>query len=288
MAQFRLLALDLDGTLLDDRGVVSPENARALRLAQQAGVQLVLCTGRGLSDACMFNDELLVPADWAVTANGADVRAFSDNLPVFSCGLDEALCSALSKVCRQFDGEPCFYTNENMYYGDSLKGFIDSLRRFGHQTDFLELEHYHYIPNEEAMQALIARERGRVTKAILYHNNPAAVDCMIDMLERDGRFELAPSSMFGGRLKNVEVNRAGVHKGSGLAALANYLGCGMEQVLAIGDSDNDVTMLQMAGLGVAMENAAPHIRQTADAITASNTAHGVAHAVTQYILEEGV
>ena len=67
--------------------------------------------------------------------------------------------------------------------------------------------------------------------------------------------------------------------------LCRHLGLEMEQVMAVGDSDNDLTMLRMAGLGVAMGNANPNIRAAADVCTAENTAHGVAQAIEQYLLE---
>ena len=104
-------------------------------------------------------------------------------------------------------------------------------------------------------------------------------------LERYGIFELAPSVMYGGELRNVEINRMGVHKGRGLEWLAQHLGCTLENVIAIGDSENDLTMLQMAGLGVAMANSEPSIRAAANVITGSNTENGVAQAVYRYILE---
>ena len=105
---------------------------------------------------------------------------------------------------------------------------------------------------------------------------------MIGALDATGRFELAPSIMYGGELKNVEINHKGVHKGYALEKLAKHLGFDMDAVMAIGDSDNDLAMLRMAGLGVAMANAEPHIRAAADAVTADN---GVADAIGRYILE---
>ena len=92
--------------------------------------------------------------------------------------------------------------------------------------------------------------------------------------------------MYGGELRNVEVNRVGVHKGRGLEWLAHHLGCTLANVIAIGDSENDLTMLQMAGLGVAMANSEPCIREAADVITGSNTESGVAQAIYRHILGE--
>ena len=181
MTNIRLLALDLDGTLLGADSRVPQENARAVRLAQEAGVQVALCTGRNHTEVLTFNSQLEQSADWAVIANGA-----------------------------------------------------------------------------------------------------AVVDEMTAALKKTGRFELSPSVMYGGALKNVELNRRGVHKGAALEKLCAALGISMEAVMAMGDSDNDRTMVELSGLGVAMGNAQPSLMAVADAVTGANTDCGVAQAIRQY------
>ena len=84
--------------------------------------------------------------------------------------------------------------------------------------------------------------------------------------------------------RNMEINAPGVSKGPGLMALARHLGLAPAQVMAVGDSGNDRTMVQLAGLGVAMGNATEDIRRVADAITADNNHDGVAEAIEKYVL----
>ena len=286
MPNYKLLALDLDGTLLDPSSRVSAENARAVRLAQQAGVQVALCTGRNFTETRAFNAQLETSADWAVIANGAATERLVDGAQLTFDGLDRQMCRQILAICAQFHTDPCLYTGDSLYYGRELLRFLQALRQRGHVTLDETAEGYYYIDSPEKWCATLEQEGGRILKAILHNVDPAAVDRMIALLEQDGRFELAPSVMYGGALKNVEINCKGVHKGCGLERLATLLGFGMEAVMAIGDSDNDLTMLRMAGLGVAMENAAPHIRAAADVVTAGNAADGVAQAIYRYILEE--
>lgn len=286
MPKYKLIALDLDGTLLNNRGKITAVTADAVLRAQRAGVTVALCTGRNLTDARVFSNTLPSPADWAVTANGADVRPMAGGDAVFSDGLNDALCQEILKICTCFDSDPCFYTNNGMYYGEEFRKFVFALHRRGVQADFLEIESYHYVENAQEWEQVLRQEHGCITKAILHHEEPKVVDCITDALRQTGLFELAPSAMFGGQLKNVEVNRRGVSKGRALEVLAAHIGCGMEQVLAIGDSDNDLSMLRLAGVGVAMANADPHIRNAVDAVTAANTEDGVARAIERYILEE--
>ena len=132
------------------------------------------------------------------------------------------------------------------------------------------------------------REAGQINKAILYHDTPEAVDEIAARLEKTGRYELAPSVMFGGQLKNIEVNRAGTDKARALTALADHLGIPMSAVLAVGDSDNDLGMLRAAGLGVAMSNAPAHVQAAADAVSPRpNTENGLADVIETYILHGG-
>lgn len=285
MSEIKLLALDLDGTLLDTGSRVPRENARAVRLAQQAGVQVALCTGRNLTEVRAFNAQLDASADWAVIANGAAVLRFSDGAQIAFDGLDRAMCRTVLEVCAQFGVDPCLYTAKNLYYGREFLRFLQAIRRHGRVALDETAEGYEFIADAAQWRDVLEREDGRIVKAILHHLDPAVVDQMMQALDKTGLFELAPSVMFGGELKNVEINRKGVHKGGALRQLAAQLGFGMDAVMAVGDSDNDLTMLQMAGLGVAMANAAPHIRAAAAAVTQDNASNGVAAAVKQYILE---
>ena len=84
--------------------------------------------------------------------------------------------------------------------------------------------------------------------------------------------------------RNLELNRKGGNKGNGLKALAKYLNLNINQVMALGDSDNDITMIETAGLGIAMANAVPEIIKVADGVTDSNDEDGVAHAIERWVL----
>ena len=97
--QYKILALDLDGTLLDAQSRITPENARAVRMAQQAGVQIVLCTGRNVREVRRFSEQLEAAPDWLITANGAAVQHPDDRV----CTMD-MLFGISSKTCSGADG----------------------------------------------------------------------------------------------------------------------------------------------------------------------------------------
>ena len=285
MNQYKILALDLDGTLLDAQSRVTRENARAVRLAQQAGVQIVLCTGRNVREVRRFSEQLEAAPDWLVTANGAAVQRPQDTEPAFFDGLRAEMLDIILHECAAIGTDPCLYTTQDLYYGHAFRHFLENLRRRGRVVMDEADEGYHFVADKAAWHSVTENEPRPFTKAILYHDNPEAIAPLTKALERYGIFELAPSVMYGGELRNVEVNRMGVHKGRGLEWLAQHLGCTLENVIAIGDSENDLAMLQMAGLGIAMANSEPPVRAAANAVTGSNTENGVAQAVYRYILE---
>ena len=282
MTNIRLLALDLDGTLLGADSRVPQENARAVRLAQEAGVQVALCTGRNHTEVLTFNSQLEQSADWAVIANGAAVVDLHSGAVTPVGGLNREDCALVRQLSQSFGVDACFYTADTFYYGHAFLAFLREARRRGRISLDETAKGYVFVPDSQGWDAVLRREKGNVVKAILHHLDPAVVDEMTAALKKTGRFELSPSVMYGGALKNVELNRRGVHKGAALEKLCAALGISMEAVMAMGDSDNDRTMVELSGLGVAMGNAQPSLMAVADAVTGANTDCGVAQAIRQY------
>ena len=284
MAKYKILALDLDGTLLNKESMLPEENKIAVRQAQQAGVQIVLCTGRNPIEAKMFSDKLLAPADWLITANGAYICKPDLTQNIFAEYLSNDDCRLLLDVCKEYDTDPCLYDDSQLYYGNAFKRFFRELNIRRNMNAKTERSHSTFIGTDEEWEKLLQTNQKPFIKSILYHDNHKSVDKIIEKLESTGRFELAPSVLFGGLMKNVEINCKGVHKGNGLKKLTEHLGFTMNDVMALGDSDNDLTMLEMSGLGIAMGNAEEYIKEIADECTLTNIEFGVAHSIKQHLL----
>lgn len=281
----KLLALDLDGTLLDSTSEIPAGHIRAVRRAQQAGVQVALCTGRSLMDTMAFSDKLKAPADWLITCNGADVRRPGEP-PVCTGCMERAVFERLLDAGAARGAEPCMYTPERVYFTGAFERFVDSIRAQGYRLDYETRPDYVRVGARAAWDDVLAREGGVICKAILYHDDPAVVDEVLESLRAAGGYELAPSTMFGGKVKNVEVNRAGVNKGSALLALADKLGIVRDAVMAMGDSDNDLAMLEAAGVSVAMGDAPAYVKAAARYQTASSDENGVGLAIERFVFGE--
>ena len=285
--QYKLLALDLDGTLLNEKNQVSPRDAQAVRRAQERGVQIVLCTGRNVREVRAFSDQLLAPPDWLVTSSGAAVQRPRDAEPQFFSGLSLTHCEDILALCEEFETDPCLYTTQDLYYGHAFRHFLENLQRRGRVVMDEADEGYHFVRDKNAWRAVLADEPRPFTKAILYHDDPNAIAPLTAALDKYGIFELAPSVMYGGELRNVEVNRMGVHKGRGLEWLAHHLGCTLANVIAIGDSENDLEMLNAVALPIAMGNASAAVKNLCLRETLTNAQDGVAAAIGRIIAENG-
>ena len=285
--QYKILALDLDGTLLDAQSRITPENARAVRMAQQVGVQIVLCTGRNVREVRRFSEQLEAAPDWLVTANGAAVQHPDDREPAFFDGLSTEMVDVILNECTAIDTDPCLYTTQDLYYGHAFRHFLENLQRRGRVVMDEADKGYHFVGDKNAWRAVLADEPRPFTKAILYHDDPNAIAPLTAALDKYGIFELAPSVMYGGELRNVEVNRVGVHKGRGLEWLAHHLGCTLANVIAIGDSENDLEMLNAVALPIAMGNASAAVKNLCLRETLTNAQDGVAAAIDRIIAENG-
>lgn len=244
MGKYKLLALDMDGTTLNDEQKVSEGNRQAIEAAIAAGVIVMFSTGRGIHSARPFIDELKLNSP-IVTINGGEVWSAPDIL------LKRHLMEAkwirqMHEMAIEHDSWFWAYAVEGVYNRDNWPGDLDAIdwMKFGFYTENLE------------KLAIIRQE-----------------------LETWGVFEITNSHP-----SNLEMNPIGVSKASGLLDVCEQLGIEMSEVIAMGDSLNDIAMIQAAGLGVAMGNAQDVIKAVADVITANNHEDGVARIIEQYIL----
>lgn len=269
----RLIALDLDGTLLDTRKRLSDENRAALERAARAGIHIVPTTGRffdGMPEAV----KNLPFIRYAITINGAEVADRQTGEELYQSNIP--LARALELMCY-LDTLPviydCYQDNAG-WISEHLKAKIDGMVKDPH---FRKMLHDLRKPVTE-LKAFVS-ERGRdVQKIQFFIPTP---ELRLELLEKLPEMfpDLAISSSVS---ENIEVNAAGATKGKALLGLAERLGIPREGTMAFGDGLNDLSMLEAAGFGVAMENACVEAKAAADYITLSCDDHGVARAIEKF------
>ena len=272
----RLLAIDIDGTLLNSQFQIPPANLQALRRAHEAGVEIILVTGRRHTFALPIALQLGVPL-WLISSNGAVTRSLSgelfhrDLLPV---GTARELCSAM----RQYRG------NTVLTFDTETKGAL-VLERMDELTGSIQrwleknLQFIDFVvPIEKALvgdpvQAMFCGTIERMRGA-LQTLAESGLDHRITVLRTE--YPLRDLCI-------VDVLNQGCSKGHAVERWANYRGIPREQVMAIGDNYNDIEMLVFAGIPVIMGNASAELRGRGWMVTGLHDEAGVAMAVEQVL-----
>ncbi|KQY84297.1 phosphatase [Paenibacillus sp. Root52] len=283
----KLFATDLDGTLLNRDSQISPENAAAIHRAQQEGLRVTIATGRVYSDVVTISLEGGIKTP-VIGSNGATIHD-ENGERLFHLPLERETAASVMQWLEDHD---CYYeasTQQGIYApinshnamlaemdrilgaspSEDVARLIRAVKKHYDKKDYHRVNSHQEIPAEAHIYNIMA-----------FSMNP-------DQL-REGRQYFAARSdvaMVVSSEHNFEMQHPDVSKGNALSKLAAHLNIAMEDTVSIGDNFNDVSMLQMAGLGIAMGNAEPEIKALAKAITLTNVEHGVAHAI--YSVLEG-
>ena len=240
---FKLIALDMDGTLLDEKGLVSDENCQAIEEAQANGIHVVLSTGRSILTCGEYAKSLNL-SSYLVTVNGSEIWDCSGNLH-----------------------------ERNVLHSDFIQMMWE--RAKANNT------HFWAVATDKVW-------RDQMPEDIFAHtwlkfgfdiDDDSLRETILQWLLSNRQLEISNSSP-----TNIEVNPAGVNKAKGLIKVCSRLGISMEEVIAMGDSLNDIEMIKAAGCGVAMGNAQNELKKAADWITDTNVEDGVAKAIRYWVL----
>lgn len=267
---YRLLALDVDGTVAGkDRRVTSVVRA-AVAAAQARGVHITLATGREFRSALRFARDLGLSAP-LICSQGAVIKHCVTLDVLHHVPLSGTL--AAEAITMLHDTGVCVIANidDKLYIVEDGPGFASFTRRWGTPDP----AHVVVAPN----LAVITRQTPP-TKVIFFGDPPIVDRELARMIDHFGEaLAFVRSDVTVG-----EMIAPGLSKGIALATVADTLGVERDQVIAIGDEENDVPMLQWAGLGLAMGNAPDSVKRMAHAVIPSVDEDGVAWAIDRYIL----
>ena len=261
----RLIAIDLDDTLLDNRQQVSPRTRTTLQQAMRKGVAVTIATGRMFQSALPFAAEIGIELP-LITYNGALIRQRLTGETIFHRPIDTGLAQELADLFRQHNWYLQKYVDDQLYVTD-----LDENARF--YADYAKVE---AIPLGNDFYRMAEAP----TKMLSMGEPEELAAISAELTARyGGRLYLASS-----KKRYLEMVDARVNKGQALDFLAGRLGILQSEVMAIGDSMNDLDMIEYAGVGVAMGNANPTVRAAADFVTLGNAEDGVAVAVEKFAL----
>lgn len=273
--EYQLIALDMDGTLLDSQKRVLPSSTAAINEAVAAGKVVAISSGR--CPVMIEMDRAAFPqVRYAICGSGSAIYDFHEQRMLKEATLDHTLletaiaaCSGEDYLCEAFSGTSFFFASDMVermpnYFMGIYQPLYASMGT--PRADFAERLHDPAFP---------------VQKFNLHFGSPEARDRVYERLSG------APLELAYMDEASLELSPIGVNKGSGVLALAELLGVPREATMAVGDSDNDLTMLREVGLGVAMGNANENARAAASVQVADNDHDGVAEAIRRFLLGEG-
>ena len=278
MTPIQLVALDLDGTLFNHDGIITEKTKNEIKRITKQGVHVVISTGRPYNGV-PFAQIQDTGIDYAITTNGAAIYRISTNECLYeNCmefSLVEPILTFLLEKKIHIDlyingkGFTPRYCRENLHklnVPPSLKEYILATRT--PVDDLLS-----YVKNSgENVQKMTLNFYPQPDGTALHRNE------VYDFLMKNKEI----TCVCGG-FNNLEFSKAGVTKGKGLLYLANILSVPMETTMAIGDAENDISILQTAQIGVAMGNAVSEVKKIADYITTSYNEDGVGNAISHFI-----
>lgn len=267
--KYKLLVLDLDGTLTNSQKEITPQTLDALMEAQQCGVRLVLASGRPTYGIVPVAEKLCLDrfGGYILAYNGGEIINWATREIVYAQVLDHKVLPYMYQCAKESGFAIVTYHNQYVITETPDDEYVQK-EAILNVMQTLKVENFLDAINFDVPKCLIVGEPERLLQ-----------------LERKMREELIESNeVYRSEPYFLELVPKGIDKARSIKVLLAHLGFSREEVIACGDGFNDVSMIEYAGLGVAMSNAQPVVKQHADYVTFSNDEEGVSHVVRKFIL----
>lgn len=279
--KYKLVCIDMDGTLLNSKKNVSEANKNAIKKAHELGVDIVITTGRVYENAVFYSNLIGVKSP-VIASNGAIIKEKDTEEVVYRSSLGIENIKQIISICNKYKVRPNFNTHNSFICGSRFvymlvsRLFLKSMRAA--DDGKLKME---YIKDNRKLIKKLEQKCDDVIKCEIIHMSSKKISALKKELHKLKDIEVVSSSKY-----NIEITAKFVSKGKAVEALANYYKIRREEIITIGDSENDLSMIEYGGLGVAMGNAMEEIKRRADYITDTNNNDGVAEVINKFILNK--
>lgn len=281
----KLIAIDLDGTLLSSNLDISNENIQAIQHAQEAGHLVMICSGRAPEDIKVVLDQTPLQCPLA-GSNGTMVVA--DGKLLSQISINKETVKSIAAILDEKKYPFKIYTSQGIFVASSwterMNTFLEQNPDISKNLTPKEYKLMTEQPKEtdtlklfNDLNQVLAPQEVTVQKFFIPTLSGKAE--LISTIEKVAGISVTTSGPF-----NIEIMDINGHKGNGIRVMAEYFNIPIEHTVAIGDNFNDVPMLKTAGLSIAMGNGDPAVKEIADVVTLTNNEHGVAHAIEKYVL----
>ena len=280
---YKLVAIDLDGTMLNQYGIITEKTKKAISKAQEKGVEVMIASGRAITSVKRFSKEIN-SNKYFISGNGAITYDIKNNKILYENILSKTKALKIIKICEENSIYYNVYTEngiiaKNLCY-NTLYYYKDNLTKPDENRTHINIVEnvYDYFEQreEKILKIMICDEHKTVFNSIvrklkeLSEIEVLEVSHMSRKIIKQGTDEIALEYFY------TEVSAKDVDKWNALEEIIGLMNISKEEVVTIGDNANDLKMITNAGLGVAMGESAPYVKQSADIIAPTNDEDGVA------------
>ena len=274
METIKMVALDLDGTTLNSKGKLTPEVKTALEMAIARGIHVIFATGRSFS---AISQEVLdiKGIRYILSSNGARVIDLRDNSVVYENCFEEAAVEDVAVILGKFSFVYEVFTQGFAYVGQDHYDAIASLKGTDHRSNYV-------LKTRKPVKDILAfmvENKHSIENININFVDPNARLMMKALLSKKENITLTSSFDH-----NLEIGGVKTGKGDAVQMLAKLLEISSSSIMAVGDSPNDSSMLQVVGFPVAVGNAKDEVKALAKHITGTNDEGGVAQAINRFVL----
>jgi len=277
--KIKLVALDMDGTLFNDKLEITEENQRAIRAAIESGTHVIISTGRPYV-ALPIEKLTDLGIRYVITSNGGGVYRIPEKECVYSSCMPPEVITPIIRHLQTKDIQYDAFISGNRYRESDRQHLVERMTQFPEATRQMVKTNATFVDD----LAAFIEERGLDVEKMTINFYPLPDGTYKDRDDVWSYLSANPqiTALCGGYM-NVEYTMAGTTKAMGLRFLADMLDVPMECTMACGDTQNDADIMQAAAIGVAMGNASDDIKAIADFVTKSNNDSGVAYAIDKFV-----
>lgn len=278
--KYKMLVTDMDFTLLNSEKKISDRNREAINKAIDKGVHMVIATGRIYTSARVYA-RLLGVSTPIIASNGAIIREAVVNNPrdtertIYKNTLDAETVNEMIRLSRKYGLFSHFFTEDTII----AEKLVNVSLRYTEWNKYLGSDDQVKIKIVDDIEETLDANTVGVLKAVVVDSDGEKLHALRNDIVETGRVSASQSMK-----NNLEVMNKGVTKGNAVKILAQMYGIDREEIIAIGDNENDMSMIEYAGLGIAMGNAEECLKNIAGYITADYQEDGVAEAIERFIL----
>ncbi|WP_432665545.1 Cof-type HAD-IIB family hydrolase [Wukongibacter baidiensis] len=277
--KFKLVAVDLDGTLLNKKEEIGKQTMELVKEAIAKGVKFAMCSARMYLPTKYYNVQIDKHQP-VITSNGGLITEYEKVISSYPIASDELI--EIITVAREEKEGIYFSFGHGSYLKNYICTNIDGFARY------IRYEYNQMVYPEFRVDARLLKDPIRyITKNNIetyiisfVDENPLVLERLKGRLKRLNKYEITSSEA-----NNIEITQKDVSKGNALKILANHYGYSIDECIAVGNDRNDLSMIKVAGLGVAMKNSSSYIKEHANYITEhDNENEGVAEVIKRFIL----